>query len=102
MGLIPFVMALFGTWWYLVKSVSDKTLTPEHRQMVLEAVGVLAVITIHSIFNDELTWHAPLLFMSVLGCAELLRRRKKGIIKIRSPLSVVAAKPFGSRAYTTR
>ena len=102
MGLIPFVLALSGTWWYLVKSVYDKTLTPEHRQMVLEAVAVLAVITIHSIFNDELTWHAPLLFMSVLGCAELLRRRKKGVIKIRSPLTVVSAKPFGSRAYTTQ
>jgi O-antigen ligase len=101
MGLIPFVLALSGTWWYLVKSVKDKSLTPEHRQMVLEAVAVLAVITIHSIFNDELTWHAPLLFMSVLGCAELLRRRKNAV-KIRSPLSVVAAKPFGSRAYTTR
>ncbi len=101
MGLIPFVLALFGTWWHLVRSVTDKSLTPAHRQMVLEAVAVLSVITIHSIFNDELTWHAPLLFMVVLGCAELLRRRKKAVVKIRSPLSVVAAKPFG-RAYSTR
>jgi hypothetical protein len=68
--------------------------------MVLEAVGVLSVITIHSIFNDELTWHAPLLFMVTLGCAELLRRRQKATIKIRSPLSVVAAKPFGGRVYS--
>lgn len=100
MGLIPFVIALFGTWWYLVKSVGDKTLTPAHRQMVLEAIAVLAVITIHSIFNDELTWHAPLLFMVTLGCAELLRRRQKATIRIRSPLSVVAAKPFGGRVYS--
>jgi O-antigen ligase len=100
MGLIPFVIALFGTWWYLVKSVGDKSLTPAHRQMILEAVAVLAVITIHSIFNDELTWHAPLLFMVTLGCAELLRRRQKATIRIRSPLSVVAAKPFGGRVYS--
>ena len=85
MGLIPFVAALAGTWWYLVKSVGDKSLTPAHRQMILEAVGVLAVITIHSIFNDELTWHAPLLFMVTLGCAELLRRRQKSTIKIGIP-----------------
>ena len=56
--------------------------------MILEAVAVLAVITIHSIFNDELTWHAPLLFMVTLGCAELLRRRQKATIRIRSPFGL--------------
>jgi hypothetical protein len=37
---------------------------------------VLSVITVHSFFNDELIWHAPLYFLIVLGYAELLRRHR--------------------------
>lgn len=77
MGLIPFAYALIRTWWYLLRSVRDPSLDLEDRQLALQAVGVLAVIFVHSFFNDELTWHAPLLFLSILGYAELIRRREK-------------------------
>jgi len=99
LGLIPFVLALGGAWWHLVRSSYDKSLEPAQRQLVLEAVGVLGVITIHSIFNDELTWHAPLLFLVVLGCAEMLRRRRQAVM-VRAPLPLFA--PAVSPGYLNR
>jgi len=91
LGFIPFATALLGSWWYLVRSVYDHSLTVQERQMALEAVGVLAVITVHSFFNDELTWHAPLFLLVVMGYAEMLRRRRKAQVMVpRARLSVVA------------
>lgn len=76
-GLIPLLCALFGTWWLLIRFVRDRALQPLERQLALEAIGVLAVITVRSLVNVELIWHAPQFFLAVLGYAELLRRRAK-------------------------
>jgi len=76
-GLIPLLIALFGTWWLLVRFVRSPALRPFERQLTLEAIGVLGVITVRSFVNVELIWHAPQFFLVVLGYAELLRRRAK-------------------------
>ena len=76
-GLIPLLSALFGTWWLLVRSIRDSLLRPFERQLALEAIAVLGVITVRSFVNVELIWHAPQFFFAVLGYAELLRRRAK-------------------------
>ncbi|HWY54550.1 MAG TPA: O-antigen ligase family protein [Terriglobales bacterium] len=92
-GLIPFVAALGGTWWYLIRGVRDRALSPHGRQMAYEAVGVLAVITVHSFFNVELVWHVPLLLFVLVGYAELLRRRR-----VRVPRA--GLRPVGVRSYS--
>jgi hypothetical protein len=92
-GLIPFVTALGGTWWYLIRGVRDRTLSPQGRQMAYEAVGVLAVITVHSFFNVELIWHVPLLLFVLVGYAELLRRRT-----VKVPRAVL--RPVGVSSYS--
>jgi len=46
---------------------------------------VLGVVTIHSFFNTELCWHAPVLFLVVLGYAELLRQRRKTRVQTLEP-----------------
>jgi O-antigen ligase len=74
-GLIPLLAALFGTWWLLVRFVRAPSLQPFERQLALEAIAVLGVITVRSFVNVELIWHAPQFFLLVLGYAELLRRR---------------------------
>jgi len=76
-GLIPLLAGLFGTWWLLVQFVRAPSLQPFERQLALEAIGVLGVITVRSFVNVELIWHAPQFFLVVLGYAELLRRRAK-------------------------
>src|SRR5277367_750617 len=36
MGLIPFCFALFGTWYFLIRGVHDRTLDPQGRQIAFE------------------------------------------------------------------
>lgn len=76
-GLVPLLISLFGTWWLLIRFVRSPSLQPFERQLALEAIGVLAVITVRSFVNVELIWHAPQFFLAVLGYAELMRRRAK-------------------------
>jgi O-antigen ligase len=78
-GLLPLLLALGGTWWFLIRGVRSPSLSSEERQLGLECIGVISLLTVHSIFNTELTWHAPLLFFAVLGYAEMMRRRMKSL-----------------------
>jgi cell division protein FtsW (lipid II flippase) len=73
-GLIPFAAALLGAWWFIVRCVSSKAFSEDQRQLALECFGLLALLTVHSFFNDEMSWHVPLLYFSILGYAEYIRR----------------------------
>jgi O-antigen ligase len=75
-GVIPLAVALIWTWKVIVGAMRDHSLTLLERQLVLETLGVLTIITTRSFFNVELCWHAPVLFLVVLGYAEFLRRKK--------------------------
>jgi hypothetical protein len=73
------------------------------RDLSVECIGVMGMLTVHSFFNNELCWHPPLLFLAVLGYAEFLRRRMKeqrGNVPFRSTAvrPDLYASPFGSRA----
>jgi O-antigen ligase len=76
-GLIPLLIAIFGTWWFLFRFLRSSRLKPFERQLLVEAIGVLGILTVRSFFNAEFVWHAPQYFLVVLGYAELLRRRAK-------------------------
>jgi len=76
-GAALFVIAILWTWYLLWKYCRDVTCTPLERQLSLESFGVMTVLVVHSIFNVELTWHVPLFYFVVLGCAEMIRRRKR-------------------------
>jgi len=91
-GLIPLLIALFGSWWLLIRYVRDRSLMPLDRQLALEAIGVLAVITVRSAVNVELIWHAPQFFLAVLGCAELLRRRAKAARMAPVPVGIAGTR----------
>ena len=98
-GLIPFCIALFGTWYCLIRGVYNPTLDPRGRQMAYEGVGVLAVITVHSFFNVELIWHVPLLLFVLLGYAEMLRRRNKVVAP--KPLPPLFARPVSAGRWSS-
>lgn len=76
-GLAPFVIALVWIWAILIRYYRGYWLSAEDRQLTLEMIGVMAVITIHSFVNVEMTWHHPTLFLMILGWAEFMRRRLK-------------------------
>ena len=42
-----------------------------------EFFALLGLLTLHSFFNDELSWHAPLLYFAILGYAEFVRVQRK-------------------------
>ena len=89
-GLLPFVVAFFGCWWIIGRSYFDRTLTPAQRQWLPEIAGVFAVLSVRSFFNVEMSWHAPMLYFSIIAYAEFLRRQK--LAQVRVP--VAAARPL--------
>jgi O-antigen ligase len=52
---------------------SSATAELPHR-LAVEALGVLGVITVRSIFTPNLIWHFPAVFLLVIAYAEALRR----------------------------
>jgi O-antigen ligase len=76
-GMTPFVISLVWIWAILLTYFRRRRLAPVDRQLTIEMIGVMAIITIHSFVNVEMTWHHPTLFLIVLGYAEFLRRRLK-------------------------
>jgi hypothetical protein len=76
-GLIPFAAALIAAWWMLIKCIRSNAFSPEQRQLGLECLALLCMLTLHSFFNDELSWHCPLLYFMILGYAEFIRRQRK-------------------------
>lgn len=88
-GLVLFLIPLAGTCLLLLHYLRDGTFSPTEHQLCLESLGVLAVITAHSFFNVELTWHSPMFFLVVLGYAEFLRRRKAAsLAPVRQPMGL--------------
>jgi O-antigen ligase len=74
-GLAPFVISLVWIWMILITYFRRRRLEPIDRQLTIEMIGVMTVITIHSFVNVEMTWHHPTLFLIILGWAEFMRRK---------------------------
>jgi len=75
-GLLLFLAALLGAWWFLARYLRQSTVMKDDQQLTYEAVVVLGLLTFRSIFMTMLTWHPPLDFLVILGYAEFLRRRR--------------------------
>ncbi len=76
-GLIPFAGALLAAWWFLYRCIKSDVFSPDQRQLALELFALLGMLTMHSFFNDELSWHCPLLYFAILGYAEWVRTHQK-------------------------
>ncbi len=75
-GLCPLLLALAGSWWFLIKSLADFSYPCLKRQLAVEAVGVLTIVTARSFFTDLLIWHPAMAFLATMGYAEFLRRQR--------------------------
>lgn len=76
-GIIPFAAALIMAWYYLFRCMRSDIYRPEERQLALELFALLGMLTLHSFFNDELSWHCPVLYFSILAYAEYIRTYPK-------------------------
>jgi hypothetical protein len=73
-GIIAFLAAVLGTWWFLFRYVRNPWFSLFERQLAIESIGLIALLTVHSFFNNDLSYHPPLMFLAVVGYAELMRR----------------------------
>jgi len=76
-GTALFAIAVLWTLITLFRQWRDTTNTPQDRQTSMECFSVTFLLFIHSFFNVELTWHAPMFFLVCVGWAEFLRRKRK-------------------------
>jgi len=74
-GLVPVLLTLIATWWVLICFLRHPLAGPEERQLTIEALSILGILTVRSVFMTMLTWHPALNFLVILGFAEHLRRR---------------------------
>jgi hypothetical protein len=84
-------VALLGCWWVLLRWMGDRFAPPGDRQLAMEAMAVLTVITLRSVFMTFIVMHPPLNFTVILCYAESVRRRRKAVRIERSVADAVAA-----------
>ena len=89
-GFIPALLALLATWRELVRRVRVRALTPLEQQLKVEAIGVLAVISVRSIFSNNLFWHPPIVFFAIVAYAQFLIIRRRHIVAMESSLVAAA------------
>lgn len=75
-GLLPLLVAVVGTWMVLLRAPRRRlcAMDPLWQQLRLEAVGVMTLLSVRSIFSVSFIWHPALTWLLVLGYAEFLRR----------------------------
>jgi hypothetical protein len=76
-GFIPLVATILWLWRILIRELRDSFRSPTHRQLAIEAIAVLGLITCRSFFSVPLIVHPDLDSLAVVGYAELLRRSWK-------------------------
>ena len=80
LGVIPVIAALVGIWYQITRALRRDGHNSPERQLALEAVGVLSVLTVRSFLSTGFIWHPSLFFLLILGYAEFLRRRRKYMV----------------------
>jgi len=74
MGMVFVVAAFLKTW----KNLLEATLSIKNGSLLhclaVEAIGILALISVRSMFTTNIFWHPPLVFLLVLGYGEFLYR----------------------------
>ena len=83
-GLMPLVASLAATWWFLIKNVHHPGRTPMERQLCLEALGVLGMLTVRTVFMDIMILHPPQHYFVILGLAEWFRRNRLPDVNVKT------------------
>jgi O-antigen ligase len=74
-GPIPIILGLLGTWWILLTFVRRLPPSSLERQLAIESIAVLAIVTTRSVVMNLIIFHPPIQYFVLLGYAEYLRRR---------------------------
>jgi O-antigen ligase len=74
-GLSVVVVVLTSVWSKVLRASQWAARSTRERAVTVEAIAVLTLLMIRSIFSSPLFWHPPLPFLLVVGYAEILRQR---------------------------
>jgi hypothetical protein len=76
-GPAALIAVFLGIWWCLIRASRISCLNPQKRHLALETMMAASVVSLRSIVAGNITSHAALAFLTVLGCSEFLRRQLK-------------------------
>jgi O-antigen ligase len=79
LGALVLVVALGAIGWQLMWASRDPLLSPAERHFAIEILIVLTIVSIRSLVSGNITSHPAVAFLTVLGGAEFLRRRRKAM-----------------------
>ena len=75
-GWILVAAAFIRTWFNLLRvALVSKSGSLTHI-LAIEAIGILALLSIRSIFTTTIIWHPPMIFLLVMGYSEFLYRHR--------------------------
>jgi O-antigen ligase len=76
-GFVLFVGALAGVWKWVLRRRRADAESELGSQLRVEAIAILTLLTIRSMFSTVLFWHPALHFLLIAGYAETIRRGKR-------------------------
>ena len=78
-GVALLFATIAGVWGTLFRFLTRPEARGLWRQLAVESVGVLSVLSVRSVFTSAFVWHPPIVFMLVIAYAEFLRRHGEEI-----------------------
>lgn len=75
-GPLLILIVLGSITWYLVRTLRNPLPSQAETHFAVEMLLVLSVLFVRSFFTGNIVGHPAIAFLTVLGCAELLRRRR--------------------------
>ena len=72
MGGVFVIAAFLKTWMNIIKGIISSEAGSTYHCLAVEAIGVLALISVRSMFTTNIFWHPPLVFLLILGYGEFL------------------------------
>jgi len=74
-GPLVLIIVLGAILWYVGRSSFRFSLKPTERHFAVEILLAMVVVSVRSMVSGNITSHPAVAFLTVLGCAEFLRRR---------------------------
>jgi|HubBroStandDraft_6_1064221.scaffolds.fasta_scaffold00009_93 hypothetical protein len=74
-GPVLLILGLLWTWWVLIQFLRRFPSMSLERQLAVEAIAVLSILTVRSAFMNLIVFHPAFHYFAILGYAEFLRRR---------------------------
>jgi hypothetical protein len=75
-GPTVIIIVLVSIAWYLLRSSRTPFPFPSENHLAVEILLALSVIVVRCFFTGNITGHPAIAFLTILGCAEFLRRRR--------------------------